>query len=267
MERIAAGRPCDERLIEKADHRHHPSHQRDRLSVVARAHGERGREVAAEEILFQLQKLSGRVVGGEAARHAAERLALDGPGASPERRRLVDRTEAAEVRGKMLANGLQVCRLRAVHASKHHGPGRTNLKVQARSAMLRKLAVGQQAANLGLERRLVLAEAGVPVDPEKRGAGRGLEFRGEGREIHREALDERQHPGLHLAFVLVPVRVEPLAVVVPLERPQERQRLRRKPGNGRRLRRHATSLARPTSKCPGSPPRPRHAAAAAAPGR
>src|SRR5205823_13652479 len=77
---------------------------------------------------------------------------------------------------------------------------------------------------------LVVAEPGVAVDAEERLLPRGVELGGDGAEVLRQLLDDLDHRAADVRLVLIFPGAEPLAIVVALERSEERQR----PGGERR---------------------------------
>ena len=72
-------------------------------------------------------------------------------------------------------------------------------------------------ADVGLVRRLVLREAGVPMDPEERAPARpcvGAKVTADLLQLRRERLDERECRLEQVLLVSLPVGREPVAVVV-----------------------------------------------------
>src|SRR5258705_6587060 len=78
-----------------------------------------------------------------------------------------------------------------------------------------------------LQRALVGAEPGVAVDAEQRDAWIRHEIGSERREVPRQLTEQRDHRTADMLLVVRLPRAEPLAVVVPLQRAQERERLLR----------------------------------------
>jgi len=89
-----------------------------------------------------------------------------------------------------------------------------------------------------LQRRLVLAEPRVAVHAERRLARRAGELRRDVAQILVEPLEQPVQRLLDVRDVVGAVGAEPLAVIVALQHPQERQRLAReehRPGHRGRL--------------------------------
>ena len=81
---------------------------------------------------------------------------------------------------------------------------------------------------VGLQRRLVRAEARVPVDPEQRHLRGRHEVGRECRQVPCQPFQRLDHRRAHVGFVVGLASAKPLALVVPLKRPEECQRLARK---------------------------------------
>ena len=78
----------------------------------------------------------------------------------------------------------------------------------------------------GLERRLVFRKPCVAIDAVERCLRTGHQVRRERPEVGSQPIDEADHRRAKEQLVLILARPEPLAIVVPLQRPKERQRLR-----------------------------------------
>jgi hypothetical protein len=84
-------------------------------------------------------------------------------------------------------------------------------------------APGKPRRDVGLQRRLVVAEARVAVDAVQRRLRRRHQLRRERAEIARELLDECDHRRADDGLEAIPPRSEPLAIVVAFQRAQEAQ--------------------------------------------
>ena len=93
-----------------------------------------------------------------------------------------------------------------------------------------KRAIGEAGGDVGLQRRLVFAEAGVAPWPEQRDLRVGHQLRRKAAEVLRQPIDDLDHRRAHVPFVLVPMRVEPGPVVVLLQLSEKRDRLAGKHG-------------------------------------
>jgi hypothetical protein len=81
--------------------------------------------------------------------------------------------------------------------------------------------------DLRLQRPLVVAETRVAIDAEQGDAWIRHEVRSKRRQIARQLGEERDHRVADVLLVISFARAEPFAIVVPLERAQERERLLR----------------------------------------
>ena len=98
---------------------------------------------------------------------------------------------------------------------------------KSRAFSLRELPRWKVRGDIRLERTLVVAEPRIAIDAEHGHARIGDEVRRKRREIARKLAEQHDHRAADVLLVLRLARAEPLAIVVPLERPQERERLPR----------------------------------------
>src|SRR5262245_73887 len=159
-----------------------------------------------------------RVVGIEAARRAPQRVLV------------VRESDAARalpfrwLRDNPRADGVEGVGAGMPHPCPHeHLAGRQVQIVARRIRVLLRLE-GEEESRVGLVRRLVAAEPGVPVDTQQRaacgvrvGGGMGADW----SETGRDRGDEAEQWVSHLDDVTVLVGVEPLAVVVAPELAEE----------------------------------------------
>ena len=101
---------------------------------------------------------------------------------------------------------------------------------QARALVLGQIAVGKYRGDVRFERRFVLREPRVPVDSVERHLWARHEIRSERPEVLRKLVDDREHRRAKEHVVLPLARLEPIAVVVPLQRAEKRERLRAEAG-------------------------------------
>ena len=192
--------------------------------VKPRAAGEGRRKLASADELAVLEVLGGGVILWEAARHALEPLALEPPEATPERGRLDDRAQPLAVRRHVLADRLELRGVGRVQSPAGPHPLRRDLEIEAGAAMSLHAAPREHGRNLGLQRRLICGKPRVPVDAERRHLRRGDQLGCERFEVLAEPFDDLHERGADDELVAILARLEPLAIVIALQRAQERQR-------------------------------------------
>src|SRR5215204_5370474 len=100
-----------------------------------------------------------------------------------------------------------------------------DLQVQTGPFAFRQSTPAERCGGLDLQRRLVVTEPGVAVDAVERRLRRRDDFRCEPGKVVRQPLDDRNHWLPYMGLVAVPARLEPFPIIVPLQCPEEAQRL------------------------------------------
>ena len=135
-----------------------------------------------------------------------------------------------------LAEGRQDRRFRVPHAAAHEDAARLEVEVAAHAhagaARRRRALPGELGALRGLVGRLVLREADVAVDAERRACGVGTKRQSTGGEAVRQGDAERLEGLLDESLVVGLARLEPGPIVVLREVGQELQGVGLKPSNG-----------------------------------
>ena len=203
-----------------------------------RARGEAGRELRGRR---ETAGTSGTPPPRGRWRNRAARAAASRLRARPTRRRKPgDSTMArrsAGVGGDVLAHRLQLRRAAARTCRRRPRPTPARPGSTARRPRcFAQAAARKDRRDVGLERRLVLRESRVAIDAVQRGLRAGDELRRERAEVDRQPLDDRDQRRAQQGLVPLLARLEPFAIVVALQRPQERDRGGGEPQSGARHR-------------------------------
>src|SRR6185503_12199074 len=99
------------------------------------------------------------------------------------------------------------------------------MEVDAGALVFEEAPRRKHRGHVGLVRRLVVGEPRIAVDAIHRDLGARHQLRREPAEVVRQPLDDCGHRLANMSFVVVAVRVEPLAPVVALQGAQEPERL------------------------------------------
>lgn len=168
------------------------------------------------------------MIGAIAARDPRQPFAVERSDVLPERGAAHEPVQARMGGRNVFANGPQLGCLGHVEPAADPDPFRGHLEIQTGAAIAAERLRRKMRGDVGLERRLVRAEARVAIDAVKGDFRIGHEVRRERRKIAGEPIEQLDHrPANVPRVVLFPV-AEPLAVVVALERPEERESPRRK---------------------------------------
>src|SRR5665213_2796690 len=174
--------PPDERLVEKLDERGDRAEYLQHARVELGAGRERGGIFTTCEKLTEFQILNSRVVRIEAARHALQLLALELADGAHERRRFDDGAEAAMIRRNVLALRVELRCVRTVQAAADPHILWAHVQVEGGALMLAEPQVRKDGRDVRFERRFVVREAGVAIDPIQRNLRAGRELRRERAE-------------------------------------------------------------------------------------
>ena len=120
---------------------------------------------------------------------------------------------------------MQLWWLRRPHATAHPHPSCGDFEVEPGAFVARQPLPRKSSRDMCLQRRLVLAESRVAINPVQRLLRRDHQLGGEAAEVRRELGDHLDHRPAHALLVSILARFEPLAVVVALERTEETYRL------------------------------------------
>src|SRR4029453_3888437 len=116
-----------------------------------------------------------------------------------------------------------------VHPAANPHPARCYFQIQARALMFRQTTARKHSRHVCLQRRFVFRESRIPVDSIERDLWVGDEIRRESVEVVCQPLDQRDHWLPQERVVPLLTSLEPLPVVISLERTQKCDRLRREP--------------------------------------
>ena len=133
------------------------------------------------------------------------------------------------MRGDVLAHGMKLRLLRRIHAAANPHLIRRHVKVQPRSLVFRQAAGRKIRGHVRLVRSLVLRKADVAVNAVHRRRRVGDVLGTEPAKVVRQPGDDVGHRLTDVRLVIVAMRGEPLAAVVPLERAQKSKRVAGEP--------------------------------------